>query len=167
MAPPFMGAPSALKVPFGLDNLQLINGFGLNFRNLLGMISWIPSIYQLVPKKIWDFCEDQKWIMPVHKRIMSDVLKLTGEPIDPNNPSPMDIFPRFGETCGKDFSERLTKNCDLGIRFFNEFGSIAGEELSEDSISEMLKTESSFLHASDIYEMVQDERFNELDNPGV
>ena len=134
------------------------------------MASLMPSVYQLAPKKGWMIFRNSDWFRKVENRVLHDKLKVKmptskEDNSKPNNP--IDIFPPFSEVCGKAFSGRETQNCDIGIREFLEFGSIAGNPITLYNITEMLRKESSYEHAGNLHTEMEDSRFDNLENPGV
>ena len=166
LAPPFLGAPMALQVPFAVNIFALSP---VSLQNILRMTSLLPSIYQLAPKATWKHFKGTKWMKRLENRILHDMVKMNTpkNPEDKKEDSPLDMFPPFEESCGKPFSGRASKRCDLGIREFVEFGSIADKQITIYNIPEMLKGESSYDHAGNLFNEVQDSRFDKLQNPGV
>ena len=108
----------ALQIAFAVKKIDLFAGSSVSYEGLLGMISLLPSIYQLAPKSGWEHFKNSAWAGKVEDRILSDSLKIGSSRPDPTRPNPIDIFPPFDEICGKGFSGRETQKCDLGIREF-------------------------------------------------
>lgn len=165
IAPPYLGSPMTTEHPLGMDkaffgrygNLEV----GLEPEVFKETVAIYPSTWQLMPKPTFRVFKDAGWMQDLMARIKAEQ---TGGPVPTG--TVMDIFPSYSQSCSPGFTER-DAGCTVGAHEMYDIGSVAGDSMNPDNVSDIFGKYSYLQQAKDLYAYANDDRFNTLINPGI
>ena len=163
MAAPILGAGETLKDAFGLDTFKWKRFLPVSYKSVLPIIDHTPTLYQLAPRNVYAHVKETPWFKDLMERVKADLNKQTYFP----KTETMQVFPNYTKMCFEPYPERPTQHCDIGVRDFSSYGTLVGQKVTPDNLAQLLRDEGPYPEGGDIYEQVQDPRFDQLANPGV
>ena len=163
MAAPFLGAGKTLQAAFGLDTFRWKSFQPVSYKSLLPLVDHTPTLYQLAPRNVYAHVKDTAWFKDLMERVKADLNKQNYTP----KTESVKVFPDYMKMCFEPYPERPTQHCDIGVRDFSNYGSLVGQKVTPDNLAKLLRDEGPYPEGGDIYEQVQDPRFDQLTNPGV
>ena len=169
VAPPYIGAPIAVHYLLGGKPDFYAAGLGMNFWLFKELSRHMPSIYDLMPRKVWDNFQNTSWMKSIMNRIKQEKNQKVSDPQSAKDDIVNNIYPKPTEKCNdKIWTTRETK-CDSGLDDFKEIAEISGKVFTIDNIEEFLRENSFENHAAEFYAAEKKARANydTLKNPGV
>jgi len=153
---PLVGAVQALQdMLCGDESTHFAFNIGIDFPTFQTAVSNLTSMFSLMPLGTFGKSANEPWMAKIQARIKYEDLSSDSE-VYP-------WLPKRDQIC---FTEYDQKQCRSGVYNFDNFGSILGEEITGESLPNLVdKYGYSDLGLSGFYAI--DPKYYELPNPGV
>jgi hypothetical protein len=132
LAPPYLGAPSTLRMLFGLDttfsqDLEFAE-VGITPKMFKHTVAILKGFYNLLPKDTLKHLKDKKFVQALQARIDAE-----HHGISVTTNTVLDLLPQADESCMPHFTSR-DEFCKYGFSLWNDFGHIEETRITHDNI---------------------------------
>jgi hypothetical protein len=139
LAPPYLGSPTTFSMLISGGDSYYFAGFGLNFYTFKRTVATFPSMYDLMPRRLWTIYRDAPWLKSVVNRIKIERGISPPHVISADDDIVTKIFPATNKVCyPNDWNDGKSQYCKTEMEELNNIGSINSEQVTVDNISEML-----------------------------